>query len=108
MRIRLSVILAIATLSRATANTVVTHDDAFECYQATLVEDPVSKRERGLAACDRAIEAAGDDRQLHAGLLINRSDIRLMMQDYAGTVTDAAASLAIDRQSPVAYLNLGA
>jgi tetratricopeptide (TPR) repeat protein len=108
MRILLSIVLVIAPPSRAMANTIVTQDDAFECYQATLAEDLPDNRERGLAACDRAIESVGDDRQLHAGLLINRADIRLMMQDYARTVADAAASIAIDQQSPVAYLNLGA
>jgi tetratricopeptide (TPR) repeat protein len=108
MRILLSFILIIAPLSQALAITIVTHDDAFDCYQATLAEDTADNRERGLAACDRAIEAVGDDRQLHAALLINRADIRLMMQDYARTVADAATSIAIERQSPVAYLNLGA
>jgi tetratricopeptide (TPR) repeat protein len=95
-------------LSQAIAITIVTHDDAFECYQATLAEVSTDNCERGLAVCDRAIEAVGDDRQLHAALLINRTDVRLMMQDYARTVADAATSIAIERQSPVAYLNLGA
>ncbi len=108
MRMLLSIILAVGPLSQALANTIVNNDDAFECYQATFAEVSTDNHERGLAACDRAIEEVGDDRQLHAALLVNRADIRLMMQDYARTVVDAAASIEIERQSPVAYLNLGA
>ena len=108
MRILLSIILALAPLSQALANTVVTQDDAFQCYQATFAQVSEDSHARGLAACDRAIEEARDNKQLHAALLINRADIRLMMQDYARTVADAAASIEFDRQAPVAYLNLGA
>ena len=108
MRMLLSIIMAVVPLSQALANTIVNNDDAFECYQATLAEVSADNHQRGLASCDRAIEEVSDDRHLHAALLVNRADIRLMVQDYARTVADATASIEIEGQSPVAYLNLGA
>jgi tetratricopeptide (TPR) repeat protein len=108
VRFCLSAILVIIPLSQASAKTVVAHDDARDCYFATLAPTSADNFEQRLAACDRAIGSVGDNAQLHAALLVNRADIRLLMQDYKGTVSDAEASIALDPDLSAAYLNRGA
>ena len=108
MRFCLAAILVIIPLSQAAAITFIARDDARDCYLATLEPPSANNFEQRLAACDRAIESVGDDTQMHAALLVNRADIRLLMQDYMGTVTDAEASIALDPDLSAAYLNRGA
>jgi tetratricopeptide (TPR) repeat protein len=105
----LSLILAILPASRSLAGTIIVgRTDARECYLATLAESSPAGDKRGLAACDRAANADSDDAYAHAAILVNRADIRLRMQDYAGTLADANASIALDPDLAAAYLNRGA
>ena len=108
MRFCLSAILVVIPLSQAAAKVVVAHDDARDCYLATLPPTSADNFEQRLAACDRAIGSVGEDTHMHAALLVNRADIRLLMQDYKGTVSDAEASIALDPDLSAAYLNQGA
>jgi tetratricopeptide (TPR) repeat protein len=108
MRRWLSVAFVILPLSHPGAQTVVAHDNARDCLLATLEQDPADNYKQGLDACDRAIESVGDDTHMHAALLVNRADVRLLMRDYTGTVDDAEASIAMEPDLSAAYINLGA
>jgi tetratricopeptide (TPR) repeat protein len=104
-----SLILAFLPVSQSLAGTIVVgRTDARECYLATLAESSPSGDKRGLDACDRAADADNSDAQAHAAILVNRADIRLRMQDYAGTLADADASIALESDLAAAYLNRGA
>ena len=88
--------------------TVIGRDDARQCYFATLSDLDAANYRQRLADCDRAIAAAMDDSYRRAGLLVNRSDIKLKMQDYQGALADADASIALQPELAAAYLNRGA
>ena len=105
----LSLILALLPVSRSLAGTItVGRTDARECYLATLAQSSPAIDKRGLDSCNRAASADSDDAYAHAAILVNRADIRLRMQDYAGTLADADASIAAEPDLPAAYLNRGA
>jgi tetratricopeptide (TPR) repeat protein len=87
---------------------IMSRDDARQCYLGTLSELPAEKSDFGLKACDRAIANEDSDTYLRAALLVNRSDIRLRMQDYKDAVRDADASIALEPDLATAYLNRGA
>src|SRR4029077_5685391 len=88
--------------------TVIGRDDARQCYLATVAEPSTAAYRRGLQYCDRAIAGENGDFELRARLLVNRSDIRLRMQDYKNAVADADAGIALDADLATAYLNRGA
>jgi tetratricopeptide (TPR) repeat protein len=105
----LSLILAFLPISQSLAGTItVGRSDARECYLATLAVSSPAGDKHGLDACDRAASADSDDAYAHAAILVNRADIRLRMQDYAGTLADANASIALAPDLAAAYLNRGA
>ena len=105
----LSALLLLPILPNATMGaTVIGRDDARQCYLATLTDLDIENSRDRLADCDRAIAAEGDDGYLRAGLLVNRSDIKLKMQDYQGALADADAGIALQPRLAAAYLNRGA
>jgi tetratricopeptide (TPR) repeat protein len=92
----------------AFAGTIMSRDDARECYLATLAESSSFADKQGLAACDRAANSENASAYLRAAALANRADIHLRMRDYAGTIADADASIGLDPELAAAYLNRGA
>src|ERR1700744_1634244 len=88
--------------------TVVSRADARQCYLATLSGFDTANGRQRLTDCDRAIAEEVDDSNLRAGLLVNRSDIKLKMQDYQGAIADADAGIALQPELSTAYLNRGA
>jgi tetratricopeptide (TPR) repeat protein len=95
-------------ISSAFAGTIISRDDARECYLATLAENSSLADKQGLAACARAANGENVSIYLRAAALANRADIRLRMHDYAGTIADADASIGLDPELAAAYLNRGA
>src|ERR1700754_774523 len=95
-------------ISFAFAGTVISRDDARECYLATLAESSSVADKQGLVACDRAANGENASTSLRAAALANRADIRLRMHDYAGTIADADTSIELDPELAAAYLNRGA
>lgn len=95
-------------IQSAFSGTIMSRDDARECYLATLAESSSLADRMGLAACDRAANGENVSTTLRAALLANRADIRLRMHDYAGTIADADASIGLDPELAAAYLNRGA
>jgi len=85
---------------------VMDRDSARECYLATL-RNSSANNSAGIQACSAALDAATES-GLRAGLLANRSYIRLRMADYPGTVADAEASLSLAPDLAAANLNRGA
>src|ERR1700733_7906041 len=104
----LSVLPFLLPMQSAIAGTIMSRDDARECYLATLAEGSSLQDRSGLAACDRAANGETVSTTLRAGALANRADIRLRMHDYAGTIADADASIGLDPELAAAYLNRGA
>jgi tetratricopeptide (TPR) repeat protein len=102
------VLLFLLLTPSAVAGTIMSRDDARECYLATLVESSSLADKQGLAACDRAASGENVSTYLRAAALANRADIRLRMHDYTGTIADADASIGLDPELAAAYLNRGA
>lgn len=100
--------LTILTATPLAAATVASRDDARQCYLATLSDLTAANYLQGLADCDRAIADQTGDSDLRAGLLVNRSDIKLKMQDFEGAVADADAGITLEPELSTAYLNRGA
>lgn len=90
------------------AATVASRDDARQCYLGTLSEPTATNYHQRLADCDRAIANENSDSDLRAGLLVNRSDLKLKAQDFQGAVTDATAAIALEPDLATAFLNQGA
>lgn len=106
---RLSILLLAAyALQPAAAATVMQRDDARRCYLATMSELPALDIRQGLIDCSRAIADVDRAPDLRAGLLANRSDLKLKVQDFEGAVADADASITLDPGLGTAYLNKGA
>jgi tetratricopeptide (TPR) repeat protein len=77
------------------------------CYEATLTTPSLENNRSAVLACDLAVNtAAGEQARLAA--FVNRSDIRLRVQDWAGAVSDAERAIAIDPELAAAHLNRGA
>ena len=75
------------------------------CYEATLTTPSLENNRSAVLACDLAVNtAAGEQARLAA--FVNRSDIRLRVQDWAGAVSDAERAIAIDPDDIVAQYNL--
>ncbi len=108
--IRLSFLLLAACflLQPVAAATVMQRDDARRCYLATMSELPAADIQQGLIDCSRAIADLDRAPDLRAGLLANRSDLKLKVQDFEGAIADAEASIVLDPDLGAAYLNKGA
>ena len=90
------------------AATVASRDDARQCYLSTLSDLTSADYPQKLADCDRAIADQSIDSDLRAGLLVNRSDIELKMQNFRAALSDADASIALAPALATAHLNRGA
>ena len=108
LSLSLSLLPALLLMSHAVAATIISRDEVRECYLATLTEPSSSENKAALETCDRAVSSQNTDTYMHAGVLVNRSDIRLRMQDYQNALADADASIALDPDLAAAYLNRGA
>jgi tetratricopeptide (TPR) repeat protein len=82
-----------------------------DCYIQTLLDATPDNNRQALSICNRAVADAvtnAMDSYYRAATLVNRADIRLRLEDYAGVVADSKEALsAFDGLAP-AYVNLGA
>ncbi len=92
----------------AQAKSTLNRDTARECYLATLHDPSPDNNRLGIASCNEALDNSDDDTYMRAGLLTNRSYLRLRMEDYRGAVADADAGIALQADLGPAYLNRGA
>lgn len=100
--------MTVLSVSSLSATTVASRDDARQCYLATLADLTAANYRQKLADCDQAIAGQDSDSDLRAGLLVNRSDIELKMQDFQRAVADADAAAVLEPELATAYLNRGA
>ena len=109
---RLAFLVPLCTLfltSHALAGTViVTAGIGRDCYLATLQASSPYNDRNGLAACNEAVANSNDDKYNHIAAIVNRSDIWLRRMAFQEAVADAEQAIALDRNQPVAHLNLGA
>ncbi len=95
----------------AFATSVILHNSAgHDCYLETLRDPTPQNLRRAIAVCDQAVEDARSDPDSYnqAAALVNRADIRLRAEDYAGAIDDSKKAIAVYRDLSQAYLNLGA
>ena len=99
-------ILAASTAPAAAAIVVEVGSAGRDCYDATLQASTPDNDRSGLLVCQQAVESPNP--QIRVAALVNRSDIRLRMQDFNGAVADAEQALALPSGLAVAHLNRGA
>jgi tetratricopeptide (TPR) repeat protein len=95
----------------ASAITIIMHNGSgHDCYLRTLAPPTLENSRIALAACDLAVkDSAGDpDEYNRAAAYVNRGDIRLRLQDYAGALQDSEAAIALRPDLPQGHLNRGA
>jgi tetratricopeptide (TPR) repeat protein len=95
----------------AFASSLILHNSAgHDCYLETLRDPTPENTRRAIAVCNQAVDDARSDPDSYnqAAALVNRGDVRLRAQDYAGAIADSKQAIAIYRDLSQAYLNLGA
>lgn len=111
---RVLVLLPLLFLSMpASAATIVLHGGSGrDCYLETLQDDASAERnQQSLRICNQAVaDASADSGDTYdfAASLINRADIKLRTEDYAGVLTDADRAIALESRLGAAHLNRGA
>lgn len=99
--------LGLAQPAYAAAIVVELGSPGHACYEATLTTPSPDTDRNAIAACDQAVAAASPDNE-QAIAYVNRSDIRLRMQDYDNALSDAQKAVALAPNLAAAHLNRAA
>jgi tetratricopeptide (TPR) repeat protein len=109
-RLVLALSLILLSLPASAVTITMRNGSGRDCYLKTLAAPTLENSKLALAVCDLAVkDSAGDpDDYNRAAALVNRSDIKLRLSDYAGAVSDAEAAIALRPDLPQGHLNRGA
>jgi tetratricopeptide (TPR) repeat protein len=99
--------------SPAFGGTIIMHGGSGrDCYLETLLDSATPERnQQSLRICNQAVidtGADGTDTYDYAAALVNRADVKLRLEDYAGGLTDSDRAIAMDSSLGSAHLNRGA
>lgn len=100
-------LIAILAAPASAAIVVQVGNSGRGCYEATLMAPSPDTDSIALQTCNQAVADAGTDHE-HVAAYVNRSDVRLRMQDYNGALADAEKALALEPSQATAHLNRGA
>lgn len=109
MRPTLILTLLIASFATPAAAAIVVEvgNAGRSCYEATLTTSSPESDRSAIATCNEAVANAARAHD-QAAAYVNRSDIRLRMQDYDAAMTDAEKAMALEPSLGVAHFNRAA
>ena len=108
LAIAISVVAAVVSAPAFAGVLVVNQGLGRECYVATLLPPDRLRDAENLQVCDLAITTNISGAHDLAANYINRSDLKLRQNDYAGALSDAEKGLALEANLGEAYVNRGA